>query len=68
MDLVLPIFAEFGIPGLVIGYLLFSNNRKDERINELTDKFVSKSTEDAKRDAEWTVILQQLLRRSEGSP
>jgi len=61
MDTVLPIFSEFGIPGLVIGYLFWSNSKKEERIASLTDKLVDKSDADIERFTKQTLTMERIL-------
>ena len=61
LDSILPIFAEFGIPGLVIGYLFWVNAKKEDRINSLTDKLVSKNDADAERFTAMTLTMERIL-------
>jgi len=67
MDTVLPIFAEFGIPGLVIGYLFWANAKKEDRINALTDKLVSKNDADVERFTAMTLTMERILMAVQGS-
>ena len=66
MDSILPIFAEFGIPGLVIGYLFWSNSKKEERINTLTDKLVNKNDGDVERFTTMTLTMERILMAVQG--
>lgn len=61
MDSILPIFAEFGIPGLVIGYLFWSNSKKEDRINALTDMLVNKNDADTERFTAMTLTMERIL-------
>tara|TARA_R110000744_G_scaffold326330_2_gene432085 strand:- start:1268 stop:1477 length:210 start_codon:yes stop_codon:yes gene_type:complete len=61
MDGILPVFAEYGIPGLVIGYLFWANSKKEDRINDLTDRLVNKSEADADRFTKMTLTMERIL-------
>ena len=61
MENLLPIFAEFGVPGLVIGYLFWSNGKKEERISELTDRLVDRNSADADRFTQQTLLMERIL-------
>lgn len=61
MEVIFPFFSEFGIPGLVIGYLFWSNAKKEDRINSLTDKLVDKSEADVDRFTQMTLTMERIL-------
>lgn len=61
METILPMFSEFGIPGLIIGYLVWGTTKKDERINALVDRLVEKSTEDVEQFTKVTLTLERIL-------
>lgn len=61
METILPIFSEFGIPGLVIGYLFWVNSKKEDRINALTDMLVNKNDADTERFAAMTLTMERIL-------
>lgn len=62
MEAILPIFAEFGIPGLIIGYLLWTNSKKEDRISALTDKLVERND----TSAQVTLMLERVLMAVQG--
>ena len=66
MEHVLLIFAEFGIPGLVIGYQFWANAKKEDRINDLTDKLVDKSESDVDRFTKITLTMERILMAVQG--
>ena len=61
MDMIIEKLAEYGIPGLAIGYLMLSNYRKDQRIETLTDKQFEKNSSDAERFAGVTLAMERVL-------
>lgn len=66
MEQVLLIFAEYGIPGLAIGYLLWVNAKKEDRINDLIDKLVDKSESDVDRFNKMTLTMERILMAVQG--
>jgi hypothetical protein len=66
MEQVLLIFAEFGIFGLIIGYLLWMIGKKEDRINDLTDKLVDKSESDVDRFTKMTLTMERILMAVQG--
>ena len=66
MEHVLLIFAEFGIFGLIIGYLLWMLGKKEDRINDLTDKLVDKSESDVDRFTKITLTMERILMAVQG--
>ena len=66
MEQVLLIFAEFGIFGLIIGYLLWMLGKKEDRINDLTDKLVDKSESDVDRFTKITLTMERILMAVQG--
>jgi len=66
MEQVLLIFAEFGIFGLIIGYLLWMIGKKEDRINDLTDKLVDKSESDVDRFTKITLTMERILMAVQG--
>lgn len=61
METLLPALVEYGVPGLWIGYLLWSGARKDARIDQLTDRLVDKNDADAARFTGVTLTLERIL-------
>ena len=61
MDALLPLFGDDGIPGLALGLLVWMNMKKDDRINDLTDRLVSKNESDADRFANITLTMERIL-------
>ena len=61
MDALLPLFGDYGIPGLALGLLVWMNMKKDDRINDLTDRLVSKNESDADRFANITLTMERIL-------
>lgn len=66
MEQLLPFFTEFGLPGIAIGYLLWSNSKKEDRIVALTDKLVEKNEADVKRFTDTTLTLERILAAVQG--
>lgn len=62
------IIAELGggLSAVALVFVALWGWNRQKRLDELTDKFISTSIESAVRDAEWTQILQRILRQTEG--
>ncbi|GLQ26144.1 hypothetical protein [Sulfitobacter pacificus] len=57
----IPIFAEYGLPGAVIGWLVYLLNKKEARIDALTDKLFDKTEKEGERFHGITLTMERIL-------
>lgn len=61
MEALLPLLAEYGLPGAIIIWLMLDNNSKGKRIEALTDRLTDQRVINAEQNAATTNTLEKIL-------